>query len=190
MGGNNGTTGSANVYVSGAPGYVLLEGVDLSTTYAGANAGNYTGSTGSGPSYYGILIHGNPAQMLVNNCNLTGVTVPLSVTITGEEDTLNLLVTNCPGYNDQNTPINTLAHLTTGVPYSAATQGSNHGTSYWGPSFVMFTTTAVPGTALQYNGGSPQLLPADQVLCLTPASPNDTIQFNSHLPVAFQWIGK
>jgi hypothetical protein len=99
------------------------------------------------------------------------------------------MVTNCAGYNDQNTSINTLANIATGTAYSAATQGANGGTSYWGPSFVMFTAKSTGGT-FQYNGGTAQTLLASQVVCLTLASAYDTIQFNTHVPAAFTWIGK
>jgi hypothetical protein len=98
-------------------------------------------------------------------------------------------ITNCPGYNDQNTTINTIAHITTGTAYSAATQGSHSGTSYYGPSFVMFTANALGGS-FQVNGGATQTLLPTQVVTLTLASPYDTIQFNTHVPAAIQWIGK
>jgi hypothetical protein len=53
----------------------------------------------------------------------------------------------------------------------------------------MFTANAGGGT-FQYNGGAAQTLLAGQVVCLTLASPYDTIQFNTHAPAAFAWIGK
>lgn len=187
MGGNNGTTGSANICISGDPAYVLIDSVNLSAVYAGANHGTATGSTGSAASYYGLFIPGGPDRVIVNNCDLTGVTVPVGVSPTS---TLTYLsVTNCPGYNDQNTPINTITNITTGVAYKAAAQSANGGTSYWGPSFVMFTANSSGGT-FQYNGGAAQTLLPSQVVCLTLASPYDTIQFNTHAPAAFAWIGK
>jgi hypothetical protein len=189
MGGNNGTTGSANICISGDPTYVLIDSVNLSAAYEGANAGGATGSTGSGPSYYGLLITGNPARVLVNNCNFAGLAVPISVSLSGEEEFVPVTVTNCPGYNDQNTVVNTLANIATGTPYSAATQGTNHGTSYFGPSFVMFTANA-GASSFQYNGGAAQTLLPNQVVCLTLASANDTIQFDGHVPSAFTWMGK
>lgn len=100
-----------------------------------------------------------------------------------------LYISNCPGYNDQNTSINTLANITASTAYHAANQGANGGTSYFGPSFVMFTANASGGT-FQYNGGAAQTLLPSQVVCLTLASPYDTIQFNTHKPAAFAWVGK
>jgi hypothetical protein len=52
----------------------------------------------------------------------------------------------------------------------------------------MFKANASGGT-FQYNGGAAQALLASQVVCLTLASPYDTIQFST-LPVAFTWVGK
>ncbi len=192
MGGNvaTPTTGSANVCISGDGANVLIDGVNLSGTYEGANGGNNTGSTGSGPSYYGLLVTGNPGRVVVNNCNLSGLTVPVSVSIAGLPFVVPVFITNCQGYNDQNTVINTLPHLTLGMPYTAATAGSHGGTSYFGPSFVMFTAASSPGSSFQYNGGSPQILAPNQVVCLSLLSPNDTITFSGHVPVAFEWIGK
>jgi hypothetical protein len=185
MGGNNGTTGTANICISGAPTLVTIDGVNLSATYAGANSGNATGTKGSAASYYGLLISGAAGTVTVDNCSFAGCTVPVAVTGSVTE----LLVTNCPGYNDQNITINTLANISTGTAYQAANQGAHGGTSYFGPSFVMFTAHANGGT-FQYNGGTAQTLLPSQVVCLTLASPYDTIQFNTHKPAAFAWIGK
>jgi hypothetical protein len=75
------------------------------------------------------------------------------------------------------------------VAYAAATQGANSGTSYYGPSFIMFKANSSGGT-VAINGGTAQTLLASQVVCLTLASPYDTIEFNTHAPAAFTWTGK
>jgi hypothetical protein len=53
----------------------------------------------------------------------------------------------------------------------------------------MFTASSGGGT-FQYNGGTAQMLVDNQVVCLTLASPYDTIQFNTNAPTAFAWVGK
>jgi hypothetical protein len=161
----------------------------LNSFYFGSNSGNVTGPDGAAASQYGLLITGNPLAVQVNNCNMFGFNGPgqTPISVTGTPGTL--IVTNCLGYNDQNTVINTLANITTGTPYSAATQGTHSGTSYWGPSFVMFTANAYGGT-FQINGGAAQTLLASQIVTLFLNSPYDAIQFNTFAPAAFTWIGK
>jgi hypothetical protein len=197
-----GNDGTANVCISGSPTRVVINGVNLSPTYEDANDGLGTGTTGSSASEYGLLISGSPSSVNVSGCTGIGVvsitgtpgvtTIDscnglTSLEITGSAG--NLTVTNCAGYNDRNTPINTLTYITTGVAYAAATAGSHSGTSYYGPSFVMFTAGGI-GSTFQVNGGAAQLMVSGQVVCLTLASPYDTIQFNVHAPAAFAWIGK
>jgi hypothetical protein len=203
-----GSDGTANIYISGDTNSVIIDGVNLQGDNYGANGGGSTGTTGSAASEYGVLISGDPSYVQISNClmiNLTGFAISITgdpakvlvdncimisgaaVSVTGSPAVVN--ITNCPGYNDQNTTINTIAHITTGTAYSAATQGSHSGTSYYGPSFVMFTANALGGS-FQVNGGATQTLLPTQVVTLTLASPYDTIQFNTHVPAAIQWIGK
>lgn len=194
-----GNDGSANVCISGSPTCVNIENVNLSPVYAGANAGGSTGSTGSGPSQYGLLILGNPTSVLVSGCYAIGVvsiagspgTIVLdncsgltSVVVTGSPTSIS--ITNCAGYNDQNTPVNTLANISAGIPYSAHNQGSNGGTNYYGPSIVTFTANPGGGT-FQVNGVVQTPL-AGQIVTVF-LLPYDTIQFNT-LPAALNWTGK
>jgi hypothetical protein len=102
----------------------------------------------------------------------------------------NLYVNNCLGYNDQDIVINTLAHISDGTAYAAATQGSHSGTSYYGPSLVMFTANSSAGGTFQVNGGTPQGLLANQFVTVFLNSPYDTIQFNVHPPATFSWTGR
>jgi hypothetical protein len=181
-----GSDGTANVCISGVPDSVIIDGVNLNAIYYGANTGSSTGSGGSKASQYALLISGDPVYTQVSNCSMIGF-AGTPVSVTGSPGAV--YITNCVGYNDQNTTINVIGNITTGVAYKAATQGANSGTSYWGPSFVMFKANASGGT-FQYNGGVAQTLLASQVVCLTLASPYDTIQFNTHAPAAFAWVGK
>jgi hypothetical protein len=189
---NCGTTGSptadgtANIAITGAVGMVTIDAVNLSAQAAQASQQR--------PSQWGLLVSGNiNGPVNVTNCNFGtsgwGASGPVSVTGTTSANNP-LYITNCPGYNDQNTVINTLAHISANTAYSAHNQGSNSGTSYYGPSFVMFTASATGVSTFQYNGGTAQTLVPKQVVCLTVASPYDTIQFNGNAPSAFSWIGK
>jgi hypothetical protein len=140
---------------------------------------------GSGASDYALLISGC-GQVVLTDCSMEGFITP--VLITGS--VVELLIRNCVGYNDQDTVINTLAHITDGTAYSAATQGANDGTSYYGPSLVMFTANSSAGGTFQVNGGTPQGLLANQFVTVFLNSPYDTIQFNVHPPATFSWTGR
>jgi hypothetical protein len=203
-----GSDGTANICISGGASSVTVTAVNLNGVYSGANSGSSTGTSGSAASEYALLISGDPQFVKVTDCFMGG-TSGYSVSITGSPGTVrltnctfstnavsvtgvpaSLIVTNCTNYNDQNTPINTLAHISTGMAYSAATQGSNGGTSYYGPSLVMFTTSSSSSGTFQVNGGLAQTLLGNQFVTVFLNSPYDTIQFNLHGPVAFTWTGK
>jgi hypothetical protein len=203
-----GTDGTANICISGNPTSVTVTAVNLSGLYPGANSGGSTGSDGSAASEYALLISGDPQLVEATDCLMSG-TIGYSVSITGNPGTVrltnctfgssalsvtgtptSLIVRNSTGYNDQNTTINTLAHITDGMAYSAATQGSNSGTSYYGPSLVTFTANSSAGGTFQVNGGTPQGLLANQFVTVFLNSPYDTIQFNVHPPAAFAWTGR
>ncbi len=181
-----GGDGTANVCISGSPASVIISDVNLSSSYAGANSGADTGASGSAASEFALLITGTPSYIQVDNCYMGGPWAASPVSVTGTPG--RLIITNCAGYNDQNTTINTLAHIAIGTAYSAAAAGAHGGTSYYGPSFVMFKANASV-SSFQYNGGVAQALLPSQVVCLTLASPYDTIQFST-LPAAFTWVGK
>lgn len=185
-----GSDGTANVCISGSPTSVIISDVNLSSTYAGANSGADTGDSGSAASEFALLITGSPSYVQVDNCYMGGPWAGSPVSVTGTAMPGRLIITNCAGYNDQNTPINTLANISIGTAYSAAAAGTHGGTSYYGPSFVIFRAANASNGTFQYNGGAVQTLLANQTVCLTLASPYDTIQFNAHAPAAFSWIGK
>lgn len=126
--------------------------------------------------------------MSVNNCPMIGQAVPVAVT----GSVIELVVTNCVGYNDQNTNIVGNGTISTGVAYKAATAGTVLGgtaTNYFGPSFIMFTANSSGGT-VAINGGTPQTLVDSQIVCLYLNSPYDSIEFATHAPSALQWLGK
>jgi hypothetical protein len=183
-----GSDGTANICISGSPVSVIISDVNLAASYAGANSGQDTGDSGSAASEFALLITGDPSYVQVDNCYMGGPWAGSPVSVTGTPG--RLIITNCAGYNDQNTPINTLPNISIGTAYSAAAAGAHAGTSYYGPSFVIFKAANASNGTFQYNGGAQQTLLANQVVCLTLASPYDTIQFNAHAPAAFTWIGK
>jgi hypothetical protein len=182
---NLGADGSANVCISGGCNKVSFCNVHLDATYP--NAGG--GSTGNGATQYAVLWSSTALGGLItfDGCSMQGFTNPIGVT--GTVTVGGLYVRNCLGYNDQNTTINTLANITVSTAYQAYTQSANGGKSYYGPSFVMFTANASGGT-FAVNAGAQQTLLANQVVCLTLTSPYDSIEFFTHAPAAFQWIGK
>jgi hypothetical protein len=188
-----GNDGSANICISGNPGSVIIDGVDLRPTYV--NAGG--GSNGSAASEYALLVSGalSTGPIQVRNCDMTGfsaspVGVTGSITVGATPGRGPLYITDCPGYNDQNTVINTRTNLSTGTAYAAYDQGSNHGTSYYGPSLVVFTVGTSSTGTFQINNGTAQTLLANQVVSVFLATPYDTIQFNAHLPSAILWTGR
>ena len=170
MGGNNpDVTGTANICISGNPVSVVIDSVNLLPAYAGANAGRPTGTDGSGPSQYGLLITGDPTSVTVNNCPIGPVSV------TGSPG--NLRITNCLGYNDQNTALNGGA-----APLSALS-AATCSTRYFGPSVFTWTNAApvtvhVFGVSYTANSG----------IIFLP-SPYDTF-YMSTAPLVFSWIGK
>lgn len=205
---------SANIAITGVMGGLLVSGTRIGATYA--NAKNNTNTSAYGVLISG---NQSGSDILFENCDMQGTfgtntikisgnlsntalvrfdNCPMSTTntlsVTGTvgssgAGTGALWITNCNGYNDQNTSINTVGNISTGTAYAAYNQGSNSGTNYYGPSFMMFTANASGGT-FQFNGGSAQTLVASQIVCLYLSSPYDTVQFNTHAPAAIQWIGK
>jgi hypothetical protein len=169
-----GNDGTANVCISGSPTQVLLDSVNLAPTYAGVNTGSSTGTQGSAASEYALLISGNPTYVTVNNCPMIGFTgAPVSVTGTPG----NLYITNCAGYNDQNT------HLNGGAAPLSALSAATCSTRYFGPSVFTWTnstpvTVHVFGTSYTASSGIIYL-----------PSPYDTF-YMSTAPLVFSWIGK
>jgi hypothetical protein len=175
--------GTANVAITGAVGAVNLEG-----TYLGPITNN---AAQQRPSQWGLLITGSITlgPITVNNCyfgsSLWGASGPVSVT--GTISSGALYITNCPGYNDQSTVINTHANIATSA-YAAYNQGLNSGTSYYGPSYVFYVSSGSAST-LSINGGAALSLTASTVGFFWLNSPYDTFLF-SVAPTSIQWVGK
>jgi hypothetical protein len=99
---------------------------------------------------------------------------PVHVTGTPSE----LIITNCPGYNDQSTPLNHgVAPLAPGVSAAKCT------TPYFGPS--VFTYSNAQPVTLEVFG---QAITASYGVIFLP-SPYDNFYFTEP-PSSFSWIGK
>lgn len=168
---NNSMSAGAGIAITGSPTDVQIIGVNLQPSYAG--------SPNVRKQQYGLLISGSPATVLVSGCDMTGYapllgTEPVAVTGTPTK----LLIFDCPGYNDRNTPLSaTSGMLTMGV--SAATCS----TPYFGPSVIIYS--GVAGTTLTVFG---QTIPLSFGIVFLP-NPYDTFSF-SIAPTSFTWIGK
>jgi hypothetical protein len=119
---------------------------------------------------------GDPAGVLVSNCDMTGYGSASPVRVTGFP--ARLRITGCPGYNNSNTSL-TASHtqLTTGVNAATST------TAYYGPSVFMYSNP-MPLTLHVFG----QSIVASTGIFSLPSA-YDTFFFNS-APASFTWIGQ
>jgi hypothetical protein len=176
---NMSPTGGAGIAITGACGYVQITNVNLNPRLA--NAANPQNQQ------YALLVSGSPVQpIIVDNCMMNNYSgPPVSVTGTPSE----LRITNCPGYNDQNTVISTVAPstalLSTGAQ-TAATLGGG-AINYYGPSMVTGVGNAAGSTL--HISGTAYALPASQFFCFPLPNPSDQ-WWISAAPINFTWLGK
>lgn len=168
---NNSPTGGAGIAITDAVSDLQIIGVNLQPSYPG--------SVNQNSQQYGLYVSAAPANVVVDGCDFTGYTtggVPVKVTVTQAQN--GLLITNCPGYNDQNTLLAaTGPSLTTGV--SAATCV----TPYFGPSVFAFFSAAP--VSLHIFG---QTITLSTGIFFLP-SPYDSFRFSA-APASFSWTGK
>lgn len=113
-----------------------------------------------------------PDGVLIRDCNVAGnPSGDLKVTST----VANLQVSDCYGYNDQNTAI---------VPSSFTASHTAASLGYYGPSVVTWSDNSVTSLTLTLNGTAYSMKFGSVYLGL-----NDSIQF-SHTPSEVTWIGK
>jgi hypothetical protein len=169
---NNGPYGGAGIAIVGSCTDVLIIGANLQPSYPGApNTNN---------QQYALLVSANPSgPVLVTNCDMSGYALgPVNVTVTLSENTLT--ITNCPGYNDRNAPLNNSLMPTT--PVGAATCL----TPYFGPSLFTWSNPSGPVSVSVFG----LTYTASYGVIFLP-SPYDIISFTSQtLPAHFSWIGK
>ncbi len=166
---NNGASGGAGIAITGGATEVQIIGANLQPNYPGAlNANSQT---------YALLVTGTPiaGDVLVSSCDMTNYAgSPVHVVGTPS----NLLITNCPGYNDAGTSLHALpVSLTTGVSASTST------IPYYGPSVIMYSNPA-PVTLHIFG----QSISSASGIVFLP-SPYDLFSFSS-VPISFTWIGK
>lgn len=194
---NMGSTGGAcaNVAITGPVATVTLTGVNLKSNYPNAN--NHTNY-----SNYGLLVFG---ASLASNSNIqlescifdaNYVTAPVHVTGTVTSGAV-IQITDCAGYNDQNTAIlanASAAPITGSSAQSASTAGSlSGGVNYYGPSVIMFTAGS-SGVTFTINGLA-QTIPANQAYIAYIPNSFDKISFSSAASTAIAtgtllWVGK
>jgi hypothetical protein len=174
----NGPTGGAGIAVTGNSGYLTVIGTNLEP--------KYPNSASTQNQQYAVLISGSPVNtVLFDDCSMVGYSGP-PVSVTGTPGG-NIRITSCSGYNDQNTIINTVGNVGTSA-VSAEVQGSNGGTSYFGPSLIVFQSAASPST-FKINGLATTALAANSFGTCWINSPHDSFQF-SVAPQTLLWIGK
>jgi hypothetical protein len=122
--------GGAGIAIVGSPAGVQIIGVNLQPSYAASPNVQY--------QQYGLLISGTPTDVLVSGRDMTDYNVVGSAPVSVVGTQTSLYISDCPGYNDQNTPLfATPAQLTSGV--SAATSS----TPYFGPSVIIYSGVPV-----------------------------------------------
>lgn len=174
IGGTISSNGTAAIACTGVgPTALNCVGVDLSAIYQGSNPAQT----------FALLWTATAGTATFDSCPMLGYAGP-PVSVTGTPAKLN--IRNCAGYNDQNTVINTVANITAGGTYSAATAGASGGTNYWGPSFLI-VGGLTGGSTVSINGGPTIPLSTSSTFFFN--SPYDTFRF-SVVPASLYWIGK
>lgn len=169
----NGPSGGAGIAITGNCGACTFIGVNLDASYPNADKVQ--------SQSYAFLCSGSPtAAVLLDSCSMKGYSgSPIS--ITGSPSAL--LIQNCAGYNDQNTPLNG------GTAPGGTTSAATSSTPYYGPSLVIFTNGSA-STTFSINGIS-SVVPAYACVTTYLASPYDTIEFvGTSRPFSFTWLGK
>ena len=183
---NNSSNGGAGIAITGPCGDVQIIGANLQPIYPWAGTIEMGSSLNN--QQYGLLVSGGPTGTIyVSNCDLTGYTgtgmyPQQAVLVTGTAPH-ELLISNCPGYNDKNSQISTIAPLGSTYAADASTLG---GTSinYYGPSVFIFSS---PGTVNLSVFG--QTITTSFGIIYLP-SPYDSFNFITTGPTMFLWIGK
>lgn len=164
---NNGPSGGAGIAITGGVGDLQILGANLQPSYITANTNT---------QQYALSISGNPTNVLVSSCDMSGYSPGSPVSITGHPT--NLRIVNCPGYNTNNTHLTaTPSQLVAGI--SAATLAN----PYYGPS-IIFYTSGVPITLHIFG----QAITATNGIFFLPNA-YDSFHFNISPPI-FTWVGK
>jgi hypothetical protein len=172
---NNSPAGGAGIAILGACGDVQIIGVNLQQSYDDGKS-----SATVNMQQYALLVAANPAgKVLVSGCDMTGYrsgvlpSPPVSVTASPTS----LLILDCPGYSDQNTPLNG------GAAPTSSTSAATCTTPYFGPSVISFV-----------NASPVQLVIFGQTFTMRfgsiyVPSPYDSFYFEGTGPTHFTWYG-
>lgn len=139
---------------------------------------NYPAAPNQNSQQYALLVTNGSSLMsaLVSGCDMTGYSPASPVSVSGSPTYL--LITDCPGYNDQNTSLTaTTTQLTSGVSASSSS------TPYYGPSVITYSSTA-PVTLHVFG----QAITASMGIIFLP-NPYDSFYFSAR-PAIFSWTGK
>ncbi len=170
---NNSSNGGAGIAITGPCGDVQIIGANLQPTYP------WVGMAQINNQQYGLLISGGPVgTVFVSSCDLTGYTTsPQQAVLVSGTAPNELLIYDCPGYND------TGASLNGGVAPTSSVHAASCSTPYFGPSIIVFSNSSA--VTLHIFG---QAITLSFGIFFLP-SPYDSFYF-SVAPAAFTWIGK
>lgn len=169
---NNGPYGGAGIAITGACEDVQIIGVNLQPSYPGAATVNR--------QKYALLVSSSPTgAVTVSACDMTGYSggSPVNVTATQTK----LFIIGCPGYNDQDTSIQSTPPTTS--PGASASNPGTGGIPYFGPSVIIWS-----GTVIVTLHVFTQTITSSFGIVFLP-SPYDSFYF-SGTPTHFSWIGK
>jgi hypothetical protein len=124
-----------------------------------------------------LSITGNPTNVLVSACDMTGYTSGVPVNVAA--GLASLRITNCAGYNTVNTLlVATPMQLTTSVSASVTAN------PYYGPSVIFYAST-IPVTLHLFG----QAFTATYGVFFLPYA-YESFHFNAVPNIFFTWIGK
>lgn len=185
-----GDDGTANICISGDPGEVIIDGVDLRPSYENVQGG----TSGATASEYALLISGAltnaSGAVRVSNCDMSGYSGN-PVGVTGSVGSGALFITNCTGYNQSKFTV------LIGGPSDAPTVGTSASTAgtltggrnFYGPSTIYFEVGSGGPVTLMINAAL-QTFPASSSQAISLSSPYDVIAFGSTTNLSlFRWIG-
>lgn len=173
---NTGGT-SAGIAITGNCGYVQVTGANLNPKMYNAQSGHNQTCA--------FLCSGSPVSpVIIDSCFMNNYSGP-PVIVTGSP--VQLVITRCIGYNDQNTIISTVYPPGTGYSAQNASTLGGGAINYYGPSMVTGIGNA-GGSALHISGTS-YALPASAFFCFMLPNPSDN-WWISAAPINWTWLGK
>ncbi len=119
----NGPSGGAGIAITGGGGPFLFKAVNLDASYPEA--------TNVQSQQYAFFCSGSPTRpVLVDGCSMQNYTLGSPVSVTGTPT--ELIITNCPGYNDLNTAVSTVPPMH-GIYAAEASILASGSINYYGP---------------------------------------------------------